>query len=46
MAKRKHYKHCNFCGKIVYPGTGKYYYGKLIHKRCYYLKKARRALRK
>jgi len=36
-------KTCYYCGKKVYPGTGMYYYDRLIHKHCYHLRKARKA---
>jgi len=27
-------KTCTVCGRVVYPGDGVYYGGKLIHRRC------------
>lgn len=32
--KKRHRKTCAVCGRVVYPDTGTYYYGKLVHKRC------------
>lgn len=42
---RQHYKTCYYCGKVVHPGSGEYYYGHLVHGWCVNLKKARRVLR-
>ena len=41
---RKYRKRCYYCGKIVYPGTGVYYYNHLAHIWCVNLRKARKAL--
>ena len=37
----KHEKKCYICNLRVYPGTGKYYEKRLVHKHCYHLRKAR-----
>ncbi|MDD4353564.1 MAG: hypothetical protein PHN56_03845 [Candidatus Nanoarchaeia archaeon] len=38
-------KNCYLCGKKVYSGTGTYYYGRLIHLKCKYIKKAKNEIK-
>ncbi|MBM5806066.1 MAG: hypothetical protein FJZ49_08420 [Candidatus Verstraetearchaeota archaeon] len=36
------YKTCSVCGRKVYPGTGTYYGGRLVHSTCLGIAKIQR----